>query len=376
MQLFTQSGQPASKKPATLPWNRLPQLMNYLRYKFFPHLQVVGHEPIHLEVFMNSPLPQFKNLSPGLLDSPTGKEFDLESFKFALEQVPAIQSLRFSGWGEPFLNSDLFRMVNHAVAQNGATTTVVTSGLLLRDRMDELMGSQLHRLVVLMNGHKPSVYSASTDEHPSLFIDIQRNVEHLIQVRNRNPYTQLQVELSMIVDTENFWQVPEMIRFAEALGVDAVRFENYAPRRAEEPSSRTIYRHNLLACNFLAALKPEEYSIQVTLPVPLASDASYQRNCLDPYTSVGVNGDCHVTACSRQLIYGRDRAKIWNADFWNNNAYQQLRQIHRQARGNLYTQEDFLQQTTLPVPMACQRCPKSMADAPKVLNPLPELKKK
>jgi hypothetical protein len=66
-----------------------------------------------------------------------------------------------------------------------------------------------------------------------------------------------------------------------------------------------------------------------------------------------VDVDMNVSGCPRQLVFNGKVGKIWDEDFWNNEMYKWLRNVHGSGiSGN--KQAD--------VPKACLTCPNNRAD--------------
>lgn len=351
------------------PFNQIPKAINLVRYRFWPDKNPrVAYEPIHMQVQVTQRCGQTctmcyghaEHLHPNFSERSRSKDMDLKTFTYLLEQMPTLESLVFSGWGEPFLNPDLFKMVRAVHRYNGASTEVVTNGLHLADRQDEILASPLRVLVISINGHKPSMYSAMTGMNAQNFITVRDNVKALIRKRNqrrrgKQPHP-LRVELSMVLDTTHYREIHDMIAFAQELGVDGIRFENYTSPDHQK-SHRTLYRQDTEVLNVMMNLNPANYRIRVTLPTLLDKEMSNHRYCRDPFTTVTVDGSCNISACSRQQLFMGRMGKVWDGDFWNNDRFQWLREVHGNGE--------------FEVPLACQNCPNNVHLPGRVLNDYP-----
>jgi MoaA/NifB/PqqE/SkfB family radical SAM enzyme len=284
--------------------------------------------------------PEVKN---NYLSQTAGKEMDLDTFRFVLGQLPTVQTILFSGWGEPLLNSQIFEMVSLAFKSHTAESIIVTNGLLIENRLEAMLASPLKRLVVSINGHTPDAFASMTGMPPDHFNLIKENVQKLVFEKKRNPKNQLEVYLSFIIDAQNYVKMPEMLRFAQDLRVDGVHFENYLSPEPGVPSARTLYTDNVDVTRFFDRLRPNFLTLNVTLPKLLDRDMSHHRNCKDVYTTLTVDGDCNVTACSMQWLFNGKMGKLWEEAFWKNNMFEWLRSVH----GGLEHE----------VPKPCQTCP-------------------
>ncbi|MDX2086158.1 MAG: radical SAM protein [Candidatus Melainabacteria bacterium] len=340
--------------------NQLPQWINSIRYKIQRHQAVLDYEPLHLEVFIDACcwLDCARcHLSPeqACLGS-NDKTLDLEAFQFILEQVPTVHSVGFSGPGEPLTTPDLLRMVRAAHQLGGAHTRITTNGLLLQQRAGDILNSPLNHLLVECFAHKPSAYGLITGKPPQQFVHILQSLQAFLGQRKRRQQPFPLVELSMVVDVFTYRRIPEMVAFVAELGADAVRFNNRLPEDPSDAALYTLYTHHREAKRYLESLTEAQFPIQVTLPLLHEKDMSQNRRCRSPYTTVGVDTNCSVTGCEKQQVASLTETKIWEPDFWNNDSFQWLRNVHGSG--------------SQAVPTACQRCPNNSGEAPRVLNPI------
>ncbi len=363
-------------------WNKLPQLLNLARYRMKPGQRdkLLDYEPIHLHISPSEVHPvvaamaassrAHSNTDSGILQvrpssRPIFKEMAIENFKFLMEQVPTVRTIEFSGKSDPFLNADLIRMVNYAHQFNGAQSIIHTEGFMLNLFADEILKSNLHTLVVHLQADRPSAYSRLTSNPLTRFVTIRDNILRLVK-RKRELNGKVNVELNLLVDVHNFRDIPDMIRFAEEMGVDSIRFENYMPSDPSIWSDRTLYNHQQPVVRFLETMRKtllrEVKLTSIMLPLLLDEDMSEHRYCPDPFSTVSVDSEFNVSGCSRQLLYRGRMSKIWDEDFWNNDMYQWLRHVHQPPNvGPLPTGSVTnapKEQEAVPAP--CLRCPKNL----------------
>ncbi|MBY0404987.1 MAG: hypothetical protein K2X66_13895, partial [Cyanobacteria bacterium] len=236
---------------------------------------------------------------------------------------------------------------------NGALSTVVTNGLLIDNRIEVLLKSHLKRLIVSINGHTGEEYHKMTGMPSHHFHTVRDQVKKLVvEKKKKSLKVPLDVYLSIIIDRDNYTQIPDMIRFAQDLKVDGIIFENYISPDPNVKSVRTLFSDDVEILNFLDRIRPGFLTLDVKLPQLLDRQMEHHRNCQDAFTSVTVDGDCNISACSRQLLFSGKMGKLWEPEFWNNELYQWLRGVHH-AGIQPFTQniDDF------PVPRPCQNCP-------------------
>jgi MoaA/NifB/PqqE/SkfB family radical SAM enzyme len=358
-------------------WNKLPRLLNMARSRMNAQQRghVLDYEPIHLHVnpaethpllqqskadSCSQVLAQSKDQATPAVEpvKQPPQRLAVDNFRFLLEQVPAVRTIEFSGANrDPLENSDLLKMVDYARKFNGAESTIYTDGLLLPSLIDPILKSRLNVLSIRMHAHRPSEYALLTQNPPTRFVALRDNVA-LLAARKKTLASKVHIELCMTVDIHNFRDMPEMIRFAEEIGVDGVRFENYLSDGGSTRSDRTLYTNQIPVDRFLDQLKQVVISacqLRITLPVPLDPDMSDHRYCVEPYTTVSVDAEFNVSVCSRQLLQPKGGQKIWDPDFFNSCMYKWSRGIY--GRNGWETERSE-------VPEPCRSCPRNMPALP------------
>lgn len=369
----------AKSMPATAGpfWNKLPRLLNLAcsRMNAQQYGDVLDYEPIHLHV---NPAETHPLLQP-LLQPSDGSAFSgslsqseeaiaqstnqstaspqrlaVDNFRFLLEQVPAVRTIEFSGTNrDPLENPDLLKMVDYARKFNGAESTIYTDGLLLSSFVDPILKSRLKTLSIRMHAHRPSEFALLTKKSPHCFVKLRDHVALLV-ARKKTLASSVEIELCMTVDIHNFRDMPEMIRFAEDIGVDALRFENYLSDCGSVRSDRTLYTNQIPVRRFMNQLRQSVIPtsrLMITLPIPLDPEMSEHRHCTEPYSTVSVDAEFNVSACSRQLLQPEEGEKIWDPDFFNNGMYKWLRSVYG---------ADGRETRRYEVPGPCRSCPRNM----------------
>lgn len=350
-------------------FGRFVKLLNWIHYELLQETSIKtgakpkALEPVKLHVYIPPDAEQGTRFYLGLVRTAARKghankevpfKLDLDTFKFILSQVPAVQEIEFSGWGEPFNNPAIFDMIKYA-KQCRIDCHVVSHGLFNNNVLKALFASGLNHVTINCLAHKPSAFSAISKRNPAEFLEIEKNIEQLLLVRRHYPQNNLTVELSMIIDLMTLGNIPEMVHYAEELGVDAIKFDNHLGNNPEERSLQTVLTHYKKAGHFLKQLTTKNFKIPVTLPVLLDPDMEQHRFCEEPHTTVSIDENLYISPCSRQLVFNELTHSIWDQDFWNNDQYQWLRNRHNNNNEA--------------VPKACQFCPKNMKNKAVVLEP-------
>ena len=112
------------------------------------------------------------------------------------------------GWGEPLLNKQLFDMVKYAEAK-GVSTNLTTNGTLLQENIDNILSSGLSEIAF-------GIYDSE------LFTQVTPQIEKLIQEKKKRSFTRPKTYLDITIYRGNLDQIPELVRFAPELAIDAL----------------------------------------------------------------------------------------------------------------------------------------------------------
>lgn len=112
------------------------------------------------------------------------------------------------GWGEPLLNQQLFEMVRYAESK-GVSTNLTSNGTLLRQNIDNILGSGLREIAF-------GVYDKE------LFSHSLPQIEELIAERNKRHSKTPRTYLDITIYQGNLSQIPSLIKLAFEIRIDAV----------------------------------------------------------------------------------------------------------------------------------------------------------
>ncbi len=112
------------------------------------------------------------------------------------------------GWGEPLLNRHIFEMIEHARSK-GVITNLTTNGTLLADRIDEILDSGPDEIAF-------GIYD------PDLLSNVLPDIEDFVGERNKRSLKFPKVYFDITLYQENRDRVPDLIRLASDMGIEAV----------------------------------------------------------------------------------------------------------------------------------------------------------
>ena len=139
--------------------------------------------------------------------------------KFIDETGDHLLLLILWGWGEPFLNPDIFRMIECAKAKN-ILVHISTNGnpALIGERADELVATGLDSLVFAVDGATQETYGLYRKGGD--LARVQKNIRAVVEARARKGSSVPRLNLRFVVMKHNEHEIQAAKRMARDLGVD------------------------------------------------------------------------------------------------------------------------------------------------------------
>ena len=134
-----------------------------------------------------------------------------------------LKRINFSYAGEPFVNPDLFKMVEY-VAGKGIDSIVETNGMLLEDRVEDILSCGLSKLNIAFDGTDQEM--ASKYRQGLNFDKVVSGVRRLMQERKVRDSKTPEIHLQFIVMKHNQGSIDAAISMAEEFGVDFIDFKS------------------------------------------------------------------------------------------------------------------------------------------------------
>ena len=209
------------------------------------------------------------------------------TFEALLSQMPGLPSLdtvNFSGSGEPLLHPLFYGFVANAKAV-GLTVETVTNGLLLdRAVCENAVELKLDRLIVSIDGvDAPSSQLLHSADHGT----VRGNLALLRQLKAARRRREPEVTIEFVATRRNIGQLPAVRRLAVELGFASIMVTNVVPH-TRELAEQVLYEHWATTPNRNMAL-PLAPAIELPPMDPEIADAL--KDLLKSGALVSVNGN-------------------------------------------------------------------------------------
>jgi radical SAM protein with 4Fe4S-binding SPASM domain len=278
------------------------------------------------------------------------KTLGWDEFLRIVDQFPDMQRAVLHGIGEPLINRDLPRMIEHLKAR-GVTVLFNTNGTLLTETWSrKLIASGLDELRCSIDGADPRTYAAIRGA--PLLPKIVQNLRRFTRLQQELGAATPRVSIWMTGMRENIDELPALVRLAAQVGVPEVYVQRMVYLLGEGQAPGMMDAGHALFDEFdaqadraVAAAEVVAAELGVRLRASGATDPRRSLEagrttdprpwaaCRRPWTTayVTANGNCLPCCISPFATGDYDSLKLGNLferDFnqiWNDDRYQQWR---------------------------------------------------
>ncbi len=278
------------------------------------------------------------------------KTLGWEDFLRMVEQFPDMQRVVLHGIGEPLINRDLPRMIEHLKAR-GVTVLFNTNATLLTEAWGrKLIASGLDEMRCSIDGANPRTYAEIRGA--PLLPKIVQNLRRFTSLQRELGAATPRVSIWMTGMRENIDELPDLVRLAAQVGVPEVYVQRMVYSLDEGQAPGMMDAGHALFDDFdaqadraVAAAETVAAELGIGLRASGATDPRHSLEaahkpdprpwaaCLRPWTTayVTANGNCLPCCISPFATADYESLKLGNLferDFekiWNDTRYQQWR---------------------------------------------------
>jgi len=280
----------------------------------------------------------------GFLESTRFKQILDSSRKYLIR-------IDFGDWGEPFLNPDIFKMIEYA-ERNKVMTAASTNLHWFKDKKDlnQIFSSGLSFLTISLHGVSQETYQAY--QPGKNFEDTLSKINSLVDLKRRSKTSKPIIDLVFAITKKNQHEIRRMDQFAKNLGVDSITYTaslnlrfylHNPPKLTEITNEWAPYVKSGFHDDSAFGKERTNKLYKAVLERNLLCYDDLDRagltgrhSCVDPWRSLVVNWDGTVSLCC--VDYGKyimgDTHTESIIEIWNNNKYQAVRNYLRGTGAN------------------------------------------
>jgi len=261
----------------------------------------------------------------------TDKNMTLEEFKKILSQFPMLDSINLQGVGEPLLNPEFFEMIKYAKTKNIWVYSITNATFVNEKMAQKIIESGIDVLGISLDGVKKETYESARIN--GKFEQVIKNIKILTDTIKKANSSHPEVLITVVANTNNISELPDLIKLAKELGVKKVNIQNMHYWGHNE-ILETIFSAESLVTQQQPMQKTakdifnecrtigKEIGVKVILP--------NEKECFFPWTTTYISVEGYVTPCCigasdpRIINFGNILEKPF-AEIWNSQRYQQFR---------------------------------------------------
>ena len=285
-----------------------------------------------------------------------------EVFKKIYDEVKP-PYLNLTGFGEPLLNPDLFKIIKYA-RKKGSFVKVDTNGMLLtKENAEKLLDTGIDIVSNSIDGMDKKTYESI--RIGANFERVIENLKNFVKMRNERK-SKTEIHIYLVLQKKNFRQFLDFIKFGDSIGVDSVsgcfiKYEGWNKNR--DVSMEKLNKKELE--KFAEDLKKlsKETKAHVEIDDIMESINSTGKKgkrdwakepCYKPWYSPFITWDGIVSPCcsggmDKTITFGDATKENFN-DIWNSKRVQAFRKMVMVKRvgvcaecdcGEAYLKEQF-----------------------------------
>ncbi len=255
---------------------------------------------------------------------------NLNNFQKILDELDCLFKIHLSGQGEPFLNKDLFKMMEYANQKGILINTNTNATLLTKETIEKIYGVEIGEIAVSLESSKKENYEKI--RKGAKFEEVMENVKNLNKMlKQKNKKTI--VSFAVTIMRKDVDEIPSFVRLAEKTGISKIIFQTLQDK-ADYVSKYGSNARQQSVLSLKEEVKKkirEARKIAKRNKISIIFDEEKSKGCLWPWRGIYVTWDGYVTACCKILDYRKPlMGNLLQQDFWkvwNGKEYQMFRKL-------------------------------------------------
>jgi len=249
-----------------------------------------------------------------------------ETFRKIIDTFPETIRITLTGTGEPFLNRNVFKMIDYAISKR-KLITVISNGTLLKDNLDELLKRKIFSLCISLNVESQVEYYKLTNNEKYGLNNIVSALQEFTKKNNRK----IKLNLTYVVSKKNIFNIDNILNFVreELPDVSTVMFLNviYFGIEQEYSVEGTIRDDDHEVVKYLEQLRKQINNYPFQIVLPQLKNTIKGIHCDDFFTQLHIDAEGNVGSCGRSITPQKEFGNIFKEgrDIWNNDYFQKMR---------------------------------------------------
>jgi radical SAM protein with 4Fe4S-binding SPASM domain len=252
-------------------------------------------------------------------------------------------TIKLWGIGEPFVNKDIFKMIEYEKSKGRYVVISTNGNLLTRDICEKIVDSGLDRLLVSVDAATPKLYNRiRRGGNFKRLISNLKALNKVIEKKGRGPI----VSFTTVAMKENVKELYKIVKLASTLKIKRMLVQEV---QLSKPGIMMSNQQKINDLEDINHILKDVYSYGrkhgVLVIIPEIRIKTKRESCVSPWMQAYVTWDGLVTPCCRNIssshyVCGNLFKENMN-HIWNNKKYKTFREMLK---------------TGEPLPAICQGC--------------------
>jgi len=257
-----------------------------------------------------------------------------QNFKKILDKLDGLYKLHLSGQGEPFLNSELMKMIKYANSKGILVMLNTNATILTRRIIEEICNVEIGEIAVSMDSPKKKNYEKI--RRGANFEKVVENVKQLTSELKRKKKKTI-VSLAAIILKDNLNELPEFVKLAKEIGAEKIVFQTIQEKEdyVKKYDSKTRTQMEIRKEEVMRHMNQIQ-KLGNKNGIVIVFDEGMSHGCIWPWRGIYVTWNGNVTVCCKILDYRNPvMGNLLEQDFWeiwNNKNYQMFRRLLRERK--------------------------------------------
>lgn len=246
------------------------------------------------------------------------RDMTFQEFKYIIDQIPTLKTVKLQGLGEPFFNRDIMQMAQYAKSK-GLKVITISNGSILPSLQTLKFFDEI--TISFDSSNKLNFESIRIGAN---FDRIINNIKALVALKKNNQLS-VNIRMSAVISHLNYKEIPDIAKIAGDIGVDELGFvevENWLiPTQDEFIISSEFIKKARTKTKEIKTLIHEVEMKHKNIKVNWLSSSKRKLTCPWSFYSTFITVDGYVTPCCIRMdkdafyfdnVFQNKFTKIWN----------------------------------------------------------------